>query len=121
MRRPAVIGTAYRIAVRRTPFARTTATASATAGRARAAAERFRETAGAVFDRIMQMTDNAGATDEHRALNYLTVRYPAAEASLEGTGGYYRGVRGFTRAYQSKVLPQQIGGIGNTAGASVFG
>jgi len=25
----------------------------------------------------MQMTDNAGATDEHRALNYLAVRYPA--------------------------------------------
>ena len=23
------------------------------------------------------MTDNAGATDEHRALNYLAVRYPA--------------------------------------------
>jgi len=25
----------------------------------------------------MQMTDNAGATDEHRALNYLAVRYHA--------------------------------------------
>jgi hypothetical protein len=30
-----------------------------------------------VLDLIMQMTDNAGATDEHRALNYLAVRYPA--------------------------------------------
>jgi len=30
--------------------------------------------------RIMQMTDNAGATDEHRALNYLAVRYPAIYA-----------------------------------------
>jgi hypothetical protein len=40
-------------------------------------AERFAEAAAEVFDRIMQMTDNAGATDEHRALNYLTVRYPA--------------------------------------------
>jgi hypothetical protein len=30
-----------------------------------------------LFDRIMQMTDNAGATDEHRALNYLAVRYQA--------------------------------------------
>ena len=29
-----------------------------------------------LFDRIMQMTDNAGATDENRALNYLAVRYP---------------------------------------------
>ena len=25
----------------------------------------------------MQLTDNAGATDEHRALNYLAMRYPA--------------------------------------------
>jgi hypothetical protein len=25
----------------------------------------------------MQMTDNAGATDDHRALNYLAVRYNA--------------------------------------------
>jgi hypothetical protein len=24
----------------------------------------------------MQVTDNAGATDEHRALNYLVMRYP---------------------------------------------
>jgi hypothetical protein len=31
----------------------------------------------AVFDRIMQLTDNAGGTDEHRALNFLAVRYPA--------------------------------------------
>ena len=29
-----------------------------------------------LFDRIMQLADNAGATDEHRALNYLAVRYP---------------------------------------------
>ena len=33
-----------------------------------------------MFDRIMQMTDNAGATDEQRALNYLSVRYPAIYA-----------------------------------------
>jgi hypothetical protein len=30
-----------------------------------------------VFDRILQLADNAGATDEHRALNYLAMRYPA--------------------------------------------
>ena len=28
----------------------------------------------------MQIADNAGATDEHRALNYLAVRYPAIYA-----------------------------------------
>ena len=39
-------------------------------------AEKFRSAAGELFDRIMQLTDNAGATDEHRALNYLAMRYP---------------------------------------------
>jgi hypothetical protein len=33
--------------------------------------------ASELFDRIMLMTDNAGATDDHRALNYLALRYPA--------------------------------------------
>jgi PatG C-terminal len=33
-----------------------------------------------LFDRIMQMTDNAGPTDENCALNSLTVRYPAIYA-----------------------------------------
>jgi hypothetical protein len=27
--------------------------------------------------RLLQMADNAGVTDGHRALNYLVVRYPA--------------------------------------------
>jgi hypothetical protein len=40
-------------------------------------AEKFGKAAEELFDRIMQMTDNAGATDEHRALNYLAMRYPA--------------------------------------------
>lgn len=44
------------------------------------AAERFRPAAEELFMRIMQLADNAGATDEHRALNYLTVRYPAIYA-----------------------------------------
>jgi hypothetical protein len=39
-------------------------------------AQQFEAAAGDVFDRIAQMTDNAGATDEHRALNYLAMRYP---------------------------------------------
>ena len=33
------------------------------------------------MQRILQMADNAGATDEHRALNYLAVRYPAIYAT----------------------------------------
>jgi len=57
-------------------------------------AQEFEPAARELFDRIMQMTDNAGATDEHRALNYLAVRYPnisaraaeafAADSSLSG-------------------------------------
>jgi hypothetical protein len=39
--------------------------------------EQFRATAAELLDRILQLADNAGATDEHRALNYLAVRYPA--------------------------------------------
>jgi hypothetical protein len=42
--------------------------------------EQFGPAAKEVFDRIMQLTDNAGATDEHRALNYLAMRYPAIYA-----------------------------------------
>jgi hypothetical protein len=42
--------------------------------------EAFTAAAGELFDRIMQMADNAGATDKHRALNYLAVRYPAVYA-----------------------------------------
>lgn len=42
---------------------------------------RFEAAAEEVFDRILQMTDNAGATDEHRALNYLAMRYPGIYAT----------------------------------------
>jgi hypothetical protein len=43
-------------------------------------AAQFGPAAEELFNRIMQMTDNAGATDEHRALNYLAMRYPAIYA-----------------------------------------
>jgi cyclic patellamide precursor peptide PatG len=38
---------------------------------------RFRPAVGEVLDRFLKVVDNAGATDEHRALNYLATRYPA--------------------------------------------
>jgi hypothetical protein len=41
---------------------------------------KFRAAVAELADRIMQMADNAGATDAHRALNYLAVRYPAIYA-----------------------------------------
>lgn len=40
-------------------------------------AKEFATAAGEVLDRIMQMADNSGATDENRALNYCALRYPA--------------------------------------------
>ena len=46
------------------------------------APEQFYPAAEEVFDRIMQMTDNAGATDEHRALNYLAMRFPGLYAKV---------------------------------------
>jgi hypothetical protein len=42
--------------------------------------ERFRSAAAELFDRIIQMADNSGATPEHIALNYLALRYPAVYA-----------------------------------------
>jgi len=44
-------------------------------------AEQYTPTAEELFMRIMQLADNAGATDAHRAVNYLAVRYPAIYAT----------------------------------------
>ena len=35
-----------------------------------------------LLERMMQLTDNAGSSDEHRAINYLVVRYPAIYAAV---------------------------------------
>jgi PatG C-terminal len=39
--------------------------------------QKFAAAAAELFDRIMLTADNAGATDDQRAVNYLAVRYPA--------------------------------------------
>jgi subtilisin family serine protease len=60
-----------------------------------------------VFDRILRMTDNAGATDEHRALNYLAMRYP---------GIYAKAAEEFARDFSLgavEVRPSQLGGTRN--------
>ncbi|HJT57938.1 MAG TPA: hypothetical protein VJ761_15655 [Ktedonobacteraceae bacterium] len=49
--------------------------------------EKFAPVAEELFERIMQLTDNAGATDEHRALNYLALRYPAIYATAADAFG----------------------------------
>ncbi|RKT09655.1 hypothetical protein BX285_6756 [Streptomyces sp. 1114.5] len=67
-------------------------------------ADRFRSAAAEVFDRVVQLSDNAGATDEHRALNYLAVRYPAI---------YARAAEAFDRNQSItavEVRPSRLGG-----------
>lgn len=49
--------------------------------------EQFRSAGEELFERIMQIADNAGALDEHRALNYLAVRYPAIYATAADAYG----------------------------------
>ena len=48
----------------------------------------FAPAAEELFDRIMQMTDNAGAMDSHRALNYLAVRYPRIYEAIADAFGH---------------------------------
>jgi hypothetical protein len=49
--------------------------------------EDFVPRAQALFDRFIQVADNAGATDEHRALNYLATRYPDIYARTSDANG----------------------------------
>jgi hypothetical protein len=58
-----------------------------------------------LFDRIMQMTDNAGATDEHRALNYLSVRYPAI---------YARAAEEFARDFSLTAVEARLSPLSGT-------
>jgi hypothetical protein len=69
--------------------------------------ERFQPAAQEVFDRIMQLTDNAGAADEHRALNYLAIRYPAI---------YARAAEAFAENFSLtgvEVRPSPLSGVRN--------
>lgn len=67
--------------------------------------DQFRQAAGELFDRIMQMADNAGATDEHRALNYLAVRYPAIYATGAEAYGRNASLTGV------EVRPSRLSGV----------
>jgi len=51
--------------------------------------EEFGQSADELFERIQQLTDNVGGTDEHRAVNYLAMHYAqmytqTAEMSARG-------------------------------------
>jgi hypothetical protein len=63
-----------------------------------------------LFDRIMQLTDNSGNSDEHRALNYLAMRYPAI---------YARAAEEFARDFsltKVEVRPSPLSGTRNIVG-----
>jgi hypothetical protein len=68
-------------------------------------AERFKAAAGDLFDRCIQLADNAGATDEHRALNYLSMRYPAIYATAAEAYGRNASLSGV------EVRPSRLSGI----------
>lgn len=68
-------------------------------------AEQFAAAAEELLWRLLQMADNVGATDEHRALNYLAVRYPAIYAR---TAEAYRGNASLTRV---EVRPSRLSGV----------
>jgi hypothetical protein len=67
--------------------------------------KQFRTGAGEMFDRLLQLADNAGATDEHRAINYLGVRYPAIYALATD---YYEKNFAFTGV---EVQPSRLSGL----------
>ena len=70
-------------------------------------AAKYRPVAEELFDRIMQLTDNCGNTDEHRALNYLAMRYPAI---------YTRAAEEFARDFSLtgvEVRPSPLSGTRN--------
>jgi PatG Domain len=66
----------------------------------------FRTAAGELYDKITQIADNAGATDEHRALNYLAVRYPA----IYGLADRYGEDFSFTSV---ETAPSRLSGVRN--------
>lgn len=67
--------------------------------------KQFRASAEELFDRIMQLADNAGATDEHRVLNYLAVRYPAIYATAAEAYGRNSSLTGV------EVRPSRLSGV----------
>lgn len=76
--------------------------------------KQFVAAAAEVLDRILHMTDNAGATDDHRALNYLAMRYP---------GIYTKAREQFERNFSLtgvEVRPSPLSGARNIADVIFF-
>jgi hypothetical protein len=71
------------------------------------AAKDFAPMAQELLDRIMQMADNAGHAADHRALNYLALRYAAIYTAI---GHAFNNNQSFTSV---EVRPSPLGGIRN--------
>jgi hypothetical protein len=69
--------------------------------------DKFNAAAAEMFELIMSQTDNAGATDADRALNYLIMRYPAVYAT---TAKAYAGNASLTAV---NVNPSPLKGLRN--------
>jgi len=67
--------------------------------------KQFAAVAEEVLWQMLQVADNAGSTDEHRALNYLAVRYPAIYAKA---AEQYAGNATLTRV---EVRPSRLSGV----------
>lgn len=65
----------------------------------------FEPAARELFERIMLMADNGGSTDEHRALNYLAVRYNAIYATAA------EAFRRNSSLTNIEVLPSRLSGV----------
>lgn len=70
-------------------------------------ADTFRDSAGELFDTIGQLADNAGSIDEHRALNYLAVRYPGIYARAAEAHAAEKAISGV------EVRPSRLSGARN--------
>jgi len=68
-------------------------------------AEEFAPVVRELFDRNMQLADNAGSTDDHRALNYLVMRYPAIYATAAEWYGRDSSLTGV------EVRPSRLSGV----------
>jgi hypothetical protein len=83
----------------------------------------FRDTSEAVFDRLVQIADNVGATDAHRALNFLAVRYvPLYQqvAAMEGRGSQLAAVEvGVSRLSGTRKIVEPIFTFQNRANGFV--
>jgi hypothetical protein len=69
------------------------------------AAKEFKQASEDIFRQICQIADNSGATDEHRALNYLTVRYPKI---YERAAEQFAGSSSLTAV---EVIPSRLSGV----------